>query len=104
MAHHEALSTLPATGTTDPDGHRYATISVHRTSEGPVSYQRCTCGSWRVTRRPATGHATLEAEIATTRRVTPQQPQPLTAVTTPQAALPPESPVAWVSASGPVGA
>jgi hypothetical protein len=28
--------------------HRWTTVSSHHTSEGPVRYQRCGCGAWRV--------------------------------------------------------
>lgn len=28
--------------------HFWRTVSRHSTSEGVVSYQRCTCGRWRV--------------------------------------------------------
>src|SRR4051794_33377181 len=104
MTHNEALLIIPTAAITDRDGHHYSTISVHRTSEGSVSYQRCTCGSWRVTRRPVTDRATWGAVTPPPRPGNRQQRQPLAAVTTPQAALPPESPVAWVSASAPVGA
>lgn len=33
---------------TDIDEHTWRTRSSHRTSEGVLSYQKCSCGSWRL--------------------------------------------------------
>jgi hypothetical protein len=31
-----------------PDLHETVTVSAHATSEGMVSYVRCSCGAWEV--------------------------------------------------------
>lgn len=48
---------------TDNNGHRYAVVSAHNTSEGRVAYLRCTCGLWRVQRYPRRGRVVLEAVV-----------------------------------------
>jgi hypothetical protein len=30
--------------------HHWTTTSRHSTSEGPITYERCRCGQWRVRR------------------------------------------------------
>jgi hypothetical protein len=54
MAHNETLSVSSAQQAIQPGSHRYVTVSAHRTSEGLVSYQRCACGRWRISRRQVT--------------------------------------------------
>ncbi|MEP6562634.1 MAG: hypothetical protein ABJD68_16360 [Nakamurella sp.] len=53
----------PTTGT-DADGHRFATVSAHDTSEGRIAYQRCTCDMWRIQRYPRSGRPAQLAVVA----------------------------------------
>ena len=100
MAPHDAPLSNPHPSGTDPDGHHYLAVSTHHTSEGRIVYRHCRCGMWRVERVARSGQPVLEAVVAGSLRQRPTSAQPVAAVTTPQAARPPESPVAWVSASG----
>ena len=71
------LERMPSTQNPTPpdhDGHRYATVSAHNTSQGRLAYQRCNCGVWRVQRYPANAAPVTEAvldgfPVATTSRL-----------------------------------
>ena len=43
--------------------HDYRSVSAHRTSEGRICYQHCSCGLWRVVRFPLAGSPVLTAVV-----------------------------------------
>jgi hypothetical protein len=47
----------------DHDGHRFALVSAHATSQGRLSYLRCSCGMWQVQRQPRAGGTVTEAVV-----------------------------------------
>lgn len=47
----------------DHDGHRFALVSAHATSQGRLSYLRCRCGMWQVQRQPRAGGTLTEAVL-----------------------------------------
>jgi len=47
----------------DHDGHRFALVSAHPTSQGRLSYLRCSCGMWQVQRQPRVGRTVTEAVV-----------------------------------------
>jgi hypothetical protein len=48
---------------TDHDGHRFALVSAHATSQGRLCYLRCSCGMWQVRRYPGIGRTVTEAVV-----------------------------------------